>query len=70
VYGRSPVGVPGLTYRYPPILLLWFSLYLLWPPAVGFVLHTAAALCLSGVLDPRFGASRTTDRIYTVSITS
>lgn len=50
VYGESPIGVPGLTYRYPPLLLLWFSLFLGVPPAIGFALHTAVALCLSGVL--------------------
>ncbi|WP_424017184.1 glycosyltransferase family 87 protein [Halorientalis pallida] len=50
VYGSSPIGVPGLTYRYPPLLLLWFSLFLGLPPALGFVLHTAVALCLGGVL--------------------
>jgi hypothetical protein len=50
VYGRSPVGVSNLTYRYPIILLAVFSLSLLVPPAVGFALHVAGIVVLSVIL--------------------
>jgi hypothetical protein len=50
VYGRSPVGVSNLTYRYPIILLAVFSLSLLVPPAVGFALHLAGTVLVSVIL--------------------
>jgi hypothetical protein len=50
VYGRSPVGVPDLTYRYPIVLLAVFSLYLLVPPTVGFAVHLAGTLLASVIL--------------------
>ncbi len=50
VYGRSPVGVPNLTYRYPIILLVPFSLYLLVSPATGFAIHVAGTILVSILL--------------------
>lgn len=50
VYGVSPVGDPDYTFRYPPITLVWFSLYLLVGPLVGYWLHLASALAASAVL--------------------
>lgn len=50
VYGRSPVGAPNLTYRYPVILLAVFSIYLLFSPLVGLVIHVAGTVIVSVLL--------------------
>jgi len=50
VYGRSPVGVSNLTYRYPIILLAPFSLYLLVSPIIGFAIHIAGTVLVSVLL--------------------
>jgi hypothetical protein len=50
IYGRSPVGVPNLTYRYPVILLVPFSLYLLVSPFTGFVIHVTGTILVSILL--------------------
>ncbi|MBX0349695.1 DUF2029 domain-containing protein [Halomicroarcula pellucida] len=47
VYGRSPVGVSNLTYRYPIILLTVFSPYLLVSPGIGFAIHVAGTILVS-----------------------
>ena len=54
VYGPSQIGIPGMTYRYPPVVLLGFAPSVLVPWRVGYVLHTlvvlAASLALSRLL--------------------
>ena len=50
IYGRSPVGVSNLTYRYPIILLAPFSLYLLVSPVTGFAIHIAGTVLVSVLL--------------------
>lgn len=50
IYGRTPVGGTDFTYRYPPILLLWFSAYLLLSPLLGYLIHVAGTLAVGTVL--------------------
>jgi len=54
VYGPSQIGIPGLSYRYPPVVLLGFAPSVLVPWRVGYVVHTlvvlAASLALSRLL--------------------
>ncbi len=50
VYGVSPVGVGNLTFRYPPITLLWFASYLLVGPALGYAIHAVGTLVVATVL--------------------
>lgn len=50
VYGVSPVGDPAYTFRYPPITLAWFSLYLLVSPLLGYLLHLVSTLAVSAVV--------------------
>lgn len=50
IYGHSPVADPAFTYRYPPILLVWFSVYLLVSPLVGYLLHVVGTLLVGVVL--------------------
>lgn len=50
VYGGSPIEHAAHTYRYPPVWLAWFSLYLLVPATVGYGLHVVTALGSSVIL--------------------
>lgn len=50
IYGRSPVGDPDRTYRYPPVALVWFSAYLLVSPAAGYLAHVAGTLLVAVAL--------------------
>lgn len=50
VYGVSPIDDATHTYRYPPIWLAWFSLYVLVPSTVGYLLHAGTALAASAIL--------------------
>jgi hypothetical protein len=50
VYGKSVVGDAAFTFRYPPVALLWFAVYLLVPPVVGYLAHAAGTLVVGGVL--------------------
>ncbi|WP_262175673.1 glycosyltransferase family 87 protein [Haloarcula laminariae] len=59
IYGRSPVGISNLTYRYPVILLAPFSLYLLVSPVTGFAIHVAGTLLVSVLLG--LAVARTTE---------
>lgn len=40
IYGSSPIDIPGMTYRYPPVVLLAFLPSLLVPVQTGYVVHT------------------------------
>jgi len=47
VYGASQIGIPGMTYRYPPVVLLGFAPSVLVPWEVGYTLHTVVVLAAS-----------------------
>jgi hypothetical protein len=49
LYGISPVDNGEFTYRYPPILLVWFSAYLLVPAVAGYLFHLAGTLAVGVV---------------------
>jgi len=40
IYGTSPLGIPGMTFKYPPVVLLAFLPTLLVPWQIGYVVHT------------------------------
>ncbi|WP_338902882.1 glycosyltransferase family 87 protein [Salinibaculum marinum] len=50
VYGHSPIGNSDFTYRYPPVLLVWFSAYLLVPPVAGYLVHVLGTLAAGAAL--------------------
>ncbi len=74
LYGVSHVGRPGYTYRYPPVWLVWFSMYLLLEPFVGYLVHVLTAVAagallgilLSGVIEAHGVDLTPTDRILIV----
>lgn len=50
IYGTSPLDIPGMTYRYPPTVLLAFLPTVLIPWEVGYAVHTLLTVLAGAAL--------------------
>lgn len=55
IYGTSPLGIPGMTFKYPPPVLLAFLPTVALPWQVGYAVHTllviAAGVALTALIE-------------------
>ena len=55
IYDTSPLGIPGMTFKYPPVVLLAFMPTMLVPWQLGYVVHTflviGSGLALTVLID-------------------